>query len=66
VVDPYGRITAEGKTNERGVVTGKTFTVSGQTFYTRFGDWFGWLMVGILVILVWSSKLKHKSELSYE
>ncbi|MDM8518550.1 nitrilase-related carbon-nitrogen hydrolase [Anaerolineales bacterium HSG6] len=66
VVDPYGRITAEGKTNERGVATGKTFTVSGQTFYTRFGDWFGWLMVGILVVLVWSSKLKRKSELSYE
>ena len=45
VVDPYGRITAEGSINQRGVVTGETFTVPGQSLYTRWGDWFGWVMV---------------------
>jgi len=45
VVDPYGRITAEGGINQRGVIIGETFTVPGQTLYTRWGDWFGWLMV---------------------
>ncbi|MCS6939757.1 MAG: apolipoprotein N-acyltransferase, partial [Roseiflexus sp.] len=45
VIDPYGRITAESGVNRRGVVTGETFVVSEQTLYTRFGDWFGWLVV---------------------
>jgi len=45
VIDPYGRITAEGKINERGVIIGKVFTVPGETLYTRWGDWFGWLIV---------------------
>ena len=52
VIDPYGRITAEGEVNERGFIIGETFTVEGQTLYTRFGDWFGWLMVLSLVGLV--------------
>ena len=52
VVDPYGRITAEGRINERGVIVGETFTVEGQTLYTRLGDWFGWLMVVALTGLV--------------
>lgn len=45
VVDPYGRVTAMGGVNERTVVAGETFTVPERTLYTRFGDWFGWLMV---------------------
>ncbi|MEA1926598.1 MAG: nitrilase-related carbon-nitrogen hydrolase [Thermodesulfobacteriota bacterium] len=52
VIDPYGRITAEGEVNKRGFIIGETFTVEGQTLYTRFGDWFGWLMVLSLVGLV--------------
>ncbi len=52
VIDPYGHITAKGTLNKRGVTVGKTFTVEGQTFYTRFGDWFGWLMVLSLAGLV--------------
>jgi len=52
VIDPYGRITAEGEINERGVIIGETFTVEVQTLYTSFGDWFGWLMVLSLVGLV--------------
>ncbi|MCD4751735.1 MAG: SCP2 sterol-binding domain-containing protein [Anaerolineaceae bacterium] len=52
VIDPYGRITAEGEINERSVIIGETFTASGQTLYTRFGDWFGWLMVAALIGLI--------------
>ena len=37
VVDPYGRIVAEGSVNERGVIAGQTFAVPGQTLYTRWG-----------------------------
>ncbi len=42
VIDPYGRITAEGAINEPGVIVGKTFIASQRTLYTRFWDWFGW------------------------
>ncbi len=49
VIDPYGRITAEGGINESGVIVGETFTVPDRTIYTRFGDWFGWLMTVALV-----------------
>lgn len=45
VVDPYGRVTAMGGVNERDVIAGETFAVPGETLYTRWGDWFGWLMV---------------------
>jgi apolipoprotein N-acyltransferase len=52
VIDPYGRITAEGEINERGVIIGETFTAEGQTLYTQYGDWFGWLMVLSLVGMI--------------
>jgi len=52
VVDPYGRIVAEGGINERGVIAGEVFTASGRTLYTRWGDWFGWLMVAGLLGIV--------------
>jgi apolipoprotein N-acyltransferase len=52
VIDPYGRITAEGQVNRRGVILGETFTAPGQTLYTRFGNWFGWLTVVSLLGLI--------------
>jgi len=55
VVDPYGRITAEGDVNKRGVVSGEVFSKPNRTLYTRFGGWFGWLMVVVLLGLIgWS------------
>jgi len=50
VIDPYGRIIAEGPAKERGVIMGETFTTPGQTLYTRWGDWFGWLLVAGVVV----------------
>ena len=52
VIDPYGRITAEGQVNQRGVIVGETFTTPERTPYTRYGDWFGWLLVGGLIRLL--------------
>ncbi len=60
VIDPYGRITAEGSINERGVVSGETFTVPGQTLYTRWGDWFGWLMVAGTALLFGVAVLNNR------
>jgi len=52
VVDPYGRITEEGEINERSVISGQTYTAPGGTLYTRWGDWFGWTLAGLLSLLV--------------
>ncbi len=52
VIDPFGRIVAEGKINERGVILGEVFTTQDGALYIRWGDWFGWLMVGMLGVLV--------------
>jgi len=38
------------------------FGVDGQTIYTRYGDWFGWLMVLSLVVLVFICYNVFKTE----
>ena len=58
VIDPYGRITAEGKLNQRAVTVGEIFVVQAETMYTRFGDWFGWTLLAGLLALIAISILK--------
>lgn len=62
VIDPYGRITAKGDLYKREVISGPTFTVVGQTLYTRLGDWFGILVsVSLGIVIVWSiATRRHK------
>ena len=60
VIDPYGRITAEGSINQRGVIIGETFTAPGQTLYTRWGDWFGWVMVAGMAVFFGLAILNKK------
>jgi apolipoprotein N-acyltransferase len=52
VIDPYGRITAESRVNERMAVSGRTFISPEGSPYTRLGDLFGWLVFGILLSFV--------------
>ncbi|MEI6291551.1 MAG: nitrilase-related carbon-nitrogen hydrolase, partial [Chloroflexota bacterium] len=52
VIDPYGRITAEGKINQRGITVGETFVINSTTIYTRYGDWFGWFITIILAAFI--------------
>ena len=61
VIDPYGRIMVEGEINERGIILGEVFTTQDGTLYTHWGDWFGWLMVGMLGVLVAISLLRNKT-----
>jgi len=60
VIDPYGRITAEGDINQRGIIIGETFTAPGQTLYTRWGDWFGWLMVAGMAVFFGLATLNNR------
>jgi apolipoprotein N-acyltransferase len=58
VIDPYGRITSEGKINEKGITVGETFVTHLKTIYTRFGDWFGWAILVGMISLVSISFIK--------
>ena len=61
VVDPFGRIMAEGGINERGVVIGEVFITPNHALYIRWGDWFGWLMVLGLVAMIGLAVARRKS-----
>jgi apolipoprotein N-acyltransferase len=52
--DAYGRILAETRTANaaEALLTADIYPGPGATFYTRFGDWFGWLNMLALVALI--------------
>ncbi len=41
-IDPHGQVAARSSLMTPGVIYGKPQPMSGMTFYTRFGDVFGW------------------------
>jgi apolipoprotein N-acyltransferase len=45
VIDPRGEIVKILPTFAPGVLTASVPILTGETFYVRYGDWFGWLMV---------------------
>ncbi|MFC6644748.1 apolipoprotein N-acyltransferase [Granulicella cerasi] len=45
VIDPYGRMGASLPRHQRGALVASFGYVTGTTFYTRHGDWLGWLCV---------------------
>ena len=65
IADPYGRI-IEDIAPEQGIVAGQIAFIEERTFYTKYGDIFGWLVVGLAVIL-WGYNfyLKRKSPFTY-
>jgi len=64
VINPYGQISAESGVNTRTIITGNVFTTSERTLYTHWGDWFGWLMVICLALLVILVKLNQRKRQS--
>lgn len=42
-IDPYGRVTMMAQRDRRNALDVRYGLVSETTFYTRHGDWFGWL-----------------------
>ena len=49
-IDPYGRMQAQAPRHVRGGYEFPFAFVSTTTFYTRHGDWFAWLCVGITLV----------------
>jgi len=51
-IDPLGRITEQMPRHIRGSIRVKFGYVDGKTFYTQYGDWFGWLCALISVAML--------------
>ena len=50
-IDPFGRIVQQARRNVRVAVDVPYGIVTRTTFYTRHGDWFGWLCVALCAII---------------
>ncbi len=65
IVDQYGRIIKD-IAPEPEIVAGKISFTNERTFYTKYGDVFGWTIVGLTLVLVgYNSYLKRKSSFKY-
>jgi apolipoprotein N-acyltransferase len=56
IIDAAGRVVAEGGLFHAEVVTGTVRRLQVQTFYTRFGDAFAWLVTVAAVALLWRGR----------
>jgi apolipoprotein N-acyltransferase len=56
IIDPVGRIVAEGQLFSAEVVSGTVQRLRLTTFYTRYGDAFAWLVTGIAAVWVWRGR----------
>jgi apolipoprotein N-acyltransferase len=51
-IDPYGRIVDQMPRHVRGALLARFNFLSGETFYTRHGDWIAWLCALLTVALL--------------
>jgi apolipoprotein N-acyltransferase len=65
IIDPYGRI-IEDMAPEPEIVVGKISFTDERTFYTKYGDVFGWTITGLyIVLIIYNFYLKKKSPFKY-
>ena len=60
-IDPYGNVTRVMQRDTRAAADLPYDFRTGKTVYTRFGDWFAWMCVGVSAILVLLTFRKAKS-----
>ena len=65
IIDPYGRL-VEDIAPEPEIVAGTISFTDERTFYSEYGDLFGWTIVGLMIILtIYNNRLKRKSLFKY-
>ena len=65
LIDPYGRV-IDDIASEPEIVAGKVSFTIERTFYTKYGDIFGWTITGLLILLIgYNLYLKRKSPFKY-
>ncbi|MFW5854439.1 MAG: apolipoprotein N-acyltransferase, partial [Thermodesulfobacteriota bacterium] len=61
-IDPTGRITATTRLFEDAVMTREVPQLDLQTVYSRYGDWFARLCLGLTLILIISHLYRRKRQ----
>lgn len=65
IIDPYGRVIND-IAPEKNIIVGTISFINQRTFYSTFGDIFGWIIVICFIILViYNFKIKKKSTFKY-
>lgn len=65
IIDSYGRV-VEDVAPEEEIIAGKISFTNERTFYTKYGDVFGWAVVGLAFVLAsYNFYLKRKSPFKY-
>jgi len=65
LIDPYGRI-IEDIAPEEEIVAGRVSFVSERTFYSKYGDTFGWTIAGLFILLIgYNLYLKRRSPYAF-
>ncbi len=59
-IDPFGRIIQQAQRNVRVAVNVPYGVVTYTTFYSRHGDWFGWLCVALCAIITIGAVIPRK------
>lgn len=60
-IDPYGRVAFSAPRNVRAAFTFPFDFITGETFYTRYGDWFAWLCVAVSAAVLGTGWLRYGS-----
>ena len=56
LVDPSGRILKELPMGKEGTIFAEFQPIATRTPYVRFGDWFAWMAIGIVVVTLFASR----------
>jgi len=65
IIDPYGRI-VEDIAPEPEIVAGKIAFTDERTFYSKYGDIFGWTIAGLSILLIgYNLYLKRRSPYAF-
>jgi apolipoprotein N-acyltransferase len=56
VITPYGEMTAKSSVNRREYIVGDTFVAESETFHTKYGDVFAYLLSGCFIAMLAASE----------
>ncbi|MBP1684914.1 MAG: lnt [Deltaproteobacteria bacterium] len=61
IIDPAGRVVAEGQLFSTEVISGTVHRLHVTTFYTRYGDVFAWVVTGMAMVWIWRGRRSSRT-----
>ena len=62
IIDPTGRVIAEGPLFDRASLHGEVAMLQGHTVYEFLGDWPGWLALGAMLYMIFVGRRNRREE----